>query len=92
MIPIWSNNTCEPNTATGQPGPPAGCPDSCTIGFLSQYAILATSAADVVAGVNFARAKKLRLIIRNTGHCFMGRSTGEKNLEFKGEIVLTYAV
>ncbi|KAK3356456.1 FAD binding domain-containing protein [Lasiosphaeria hispida] len=76
MIPLWSNNTCEPNTATGQPGPPGGCSDACSIGFLSQYAILAKSADDVAAGVNFARTKKLRLIIRNTGHCFMGRSTG----------------
>ncbi|GAB1319633.1 hypothetical protein MFIFM68171_09843 [Madurella fahalii] len=76
MIPIWSNNTCAPNTATGQPGPPVGCPDICTLGFLSPYAILAESADDVVAGVNFARTRKLRLIIRNTGHCFMGRSTG----------------
>lgn len=76
MIPIWSNNTCEPNLATGQPGPPAGCPDSCTIGFLSQYAILATNPNDVKEGVKFAKTNKLRLIIRNTGHCFMGRSTG----------------
>ena len=77
MIPLWSNSTCEPNMVTGQPGPPAGCPDVCTLGFLSPYAILAKSADDVVAGVNFARAKNLRLIIRNTGHCFMGRSTGQ---------------
>ncbi|KAK3381106.1 FAD binding domain-containing protein [Podospora didyma] len=76
MIPIWSNSTCEPNTATGQPGPPAGCPDVCLNGLLSPYAILAKTVDDIVAGVNFARTNKLRLIIRNTGHCFMGRSTG----------------
>ncbi|KAK4159965.1 6-hydroxy-D-nicotine oxidase [Cladorrhinum sp. PSN259] len=73
MTPLWSNNTCPPSTASG---PPAGCPNTCTIGWLSQYAILATKADDIVAGVNFARTKNLRLIIRNTGHDFMGRSAG----------------
>jgi len=75
MTPVWSNNTCEPNTATGS-GPPAGCPATCLEGFLSAYAILATKASDIVAGVNFARKYNLRIIIRNTGHCFMGRSVG----------------
>jgi len=76
MIPIWSNNTCPPNTATGQPGPPEGCPDECLQGFLSLHAILAKKPADIQAGVNFARKKNMRIIIRNSGHCFMGRSTG----------------
>ncbi|KAK4224033.1 6-hydroxy-D-nicotine oxidase [Podospora fimiseda] len=70
MIPLWSNNTCPPLN------PDSTCPNTCTIGFLSQYTILATSSFDISAGVNFARTKNLRLIIRNTGHCFMGRSTG----------------
>jgi hypothetical protein len=73
MLVQWSNNTCPPTSGSG---PPAGCPNACLEGYLSPYAILAETTADVVAGVNYARQKKLRLIIRNTGHCFMGRSTG----------------
>jgi len=53
-----------------------GCDDICRDGFQSPYAILAEKARDVVAGVNFVRNNNLRLIIRNTGHCFMGRSAG----------------
>ena len=69
MTTVWSNNTCPPN-------PTGGCPSECLEGFLSPYAILAESASHVASGVNFARKNNLRLIIRNTGHCFMGRSTG----------------
>jgi hypothetical protein len=72
-MPFWTNNTCEPNTATGVGGP---CGSVCLQGFTATYIIMAESVADIQAGVNFARNKKLRLIVRNTGHDFMGRSTG----------------
>ena len=75
MTTHFSNNTCEPNLAGGG-GPPAGCPDQCLQGFLSPYAILAESANHIKAGVNFARQHNLRIVIRNTGHDFMGRSSG----------------
>lgn len=38
--------------------------------------ILATETDHVKAGIDFARSHDLRLIIRNTGHDFLGRSTG----------------
>ncbi|KAK3314029.1 hypothetical protein B0H66DRAFT_594834 [Apodospora peruviana] len=57
MLPLWSNSTCVPNTVTSQPGAPAGCPDACSIGFLSAYAILPTTTDDVVAGVNVLQRK-----------------------------------
>lgn len=40
------------------------------------YVILAKTKEQIKAGIDFAREQNLRLIIRNTGHDFMGRSTG----------------
>lgn len=37
---------------------------------------MAKTKEHIQAGVNFARSKNIRLVIRNTGHDFMGRSTG----------------
>ncbi|KAL7625904.1 hypothetical protein AAE478_005128 [Parahypoxylon ruwenzoriense] len=63
----FTNDTCRP---TENPA------ESCTIGFYGVYVILARSRDHVKAGVDFAREHNLRLIIRNTGHDFIGRSTG----------------
>jgi FAD/FMN-containing dehydrogenase len=41
----------------------------------SPYAVVATSPGDVVAAVNFAREHRLRLVIKGTGHDYLGRST-----------------
>ena len=49
---------------------PAG---TCSIGDQPRYTVNATKIADVVAGVNFAREKNIRLVIRNTGHDILGR-------------------
>lgn len=37
---------------------------------------MAKTKDQIKGGVDFARERNLRLIIRNTGHGFMGRSTG----------------
>ncbi|KAI0423731.1 hypothetical protein F5Y09DRAFT_336347 [Xylaria sp. FL1042] len=50
---------------------------SCTLGNLPSYAINVSSAEDVVAGVRFAEKNNIRLVIKNTGHDFLGRSSGE---------------
>jgi hypothetical protein len=63
----FTNDTCRPTTD------PA---DTCTLGFYGVYVILATDKSHVKAGIDFARDNNLRLIIRNTGHDFIGRSTG----------------
>ena len=39
------------------------------------YAVLAESEADVQAAVSFAAAHNLRLVVKSTGHDWMGRST-----------------
>ena len=46
---------------------------SCSIGDQPVYTVNATRTADVVAGVNFARDKNIRLVIRNTGHDLLRR-------------------
>jgi hypothetical protein len=44
------------------------------------YAINVTSASDVAAGIKFAKNNNIRLVIKNTGHDFLGRSTGAGSL------------
>jgi FAD/FMN-containing dehydrogenase len=43
---------------------------------LAQYAANVTSAADVKEVLKFAKSHNIRLVIRNTGHDYLGRSTG----------------
>ncbi|KAH7388764.1 FAD/FMN-containing isoamyl alcohol oxidase-like protein MreA [Pyrenochaeta sp. MPI-SDFR-AT-0127] len=71
LWPQYTNNTCLP---TDDPSTP------CTRGFYGDYVILAKTKEQIKAGVDFARVRNLRLIIRNTGHDFMGRSTGYGSL------------
>lgn len=53
---------------------------TCTLGRLASYAINVTDASSVIAGVEFARKNNIRLIIKNTGHDILGRSTGQASL------------
>jgi FAD/FMN-containing dehydrogenase len=46
----------------------------------SAYAIKAHDAADVSAGVNFAREHNLRLVIKGGGHSYMGHSNAPDSL------------
>ncbi|KAK3197393.1 hypothetical protein GRF29_216g53108 [Pseudopithomyces chartarum] len=66
----WLNNSCSPFT------PDAGCVN----GNIADYSINVTNADDVAAGVKFAQEKNIRLVIKNTGHDFLGRSTGKGSL------------
>jgi hypothetical protein len=68
---FWTNNTCLPTTNPG---------NTCTLGYYPEYVIRAKTKADIKAGIDFARNNNVRLIIRNTGHDFMGRSTGYGSL------------
>ncbi|KAI5805293.1 FAD binding domain-containing protein [Peziza echinospora] len=68
---FWSNRTC---TQTQDPNAP------CTKGTYPEYVIKANTVADIQAGVNFARENNVRLIIKNTGHDFMGKSIGPGSL------------
>jgi FAD/FMN-containing dehydrogenase len=64
---LYTNDTCLPTTDPNA---------SCKQGYLSEYAIVAKKEKHIAAGVKFARKHNIRLVIRNTGHDFMGRSTG----------------
>ena len=75
----FENTTCSPfygplstNAATRS--------DTCSLGQLAFYAINVSDAATAVAGVNFARDNNVRLIVKNTGHDILGRSTGQGSL------------
>ncbi|KXH31307.1 isoamyl alcohol oxidase [Colletotrichum salicis] len=63
----FTNSTCRP---TENPE------ESCTLGNYGVYVIQATTKQHIKAGIDYARDNNLRLIIRNTGHDFIGRSTG----------------
>ncbi|KAK4152009.1 hypothetical protein C8A00DRAFT_35326 [Chaetomidium leptoderma] len=63
----FTNDTCRPTTTPT---------DTCTLGYYPVLVIMAKTTAHIQAGINFAREKNLRLVIRNTGHDFLGRSVG----------------
>ncbi|KAF6801100.1 FAD binding domain-containing protein [Colletotrichum sojae] len=48
----------------------------CTLGYYGVYVVEALEKSHIKAGIDFAREHNLRLIVRNTGHDFIGRSTG----------------
>ncbi|KAE9411633.1 putative isoamyl alcohol oxidase [Gymnopus androsaceus JB14] len=84
MAPYFANRSCDPFTAESRP---------CRLGNYVHYAVEAESAADVVATIKFAKSHNIRFVIRNTGHDYLGRSTGAgalsvwthhmKNITFK---------
>lgn len=58
----WNNNTCLPIPAL-----------PCSRQGYPVYVVNATSAEDVKKGVDFAREKNVRLIVKGTGHDYLGR-------------------
>lgn len=66
--PIFEGRTCQPKNDTSG--------SQCTIGGYPEYAVKVTSVAQVQLSINFARAANLRLVIKNTGHCYLGKSLG----------------
>lgn len=46
----------------------------------SEYAVAARGTADVVEGVNFARENNLRLVVKGTGHSYLGTSNAPDSL------------
>ncbi|KAF3023662.1 hypothetical protein E8E14_013427 [Neopestalotiopsis sp. 37M] len=67
MATFFANQSCDPFTAEDVP---------CTLGNYVRYAVNATGAEDIIAAVEFSKEKNVRLVIRNTGHDYLGRSTG----------------
>ncbi|KAK6541995.1 hypothetical protein TWF694_007767 [Orbilia ellipsospora] len=76
MNPGWNGNPCPPTNGT------EATPDSTCGPLLGEpvYVINATSANQIEAGVKFAKQYNIRLVIKNTGHEFLGRSSGAHSL------------
>ncbi|KAL1800073.1 hypothetical protein ACET3X_000415 [Alternaria dauci] len=72
MSPVGQGMTCTPPVLFDSHG--------CTRGGFPMYVVNATEPKHVQAAVNFARNTGVRLIIRNTGHDFLGKSGGKDAL------------
>lgn len=68
LSPLYQGLTCQPPSIYDS--------GTCTIGGSPSYVIKAATVSDIQTGVNFARNDFLRLVVKNTGHDVMGRSTG----------------
>ncbi|KAF2127476.1 FAD-binding domain-containing protein [Dothidotthia symphoricarpi CBS 119687] len=71
MAPIFANQSCDPFQPRERP---------CELGNYVRYAVDASGASDVRLAIAFAALKNLRLVVRNTGHDYLGRSTGAGSL------------
>ncbi|CAK4032103.1 FAD binding domain [Lecanosticta acicola] len=67
MAPFFTNMSCDPFTPRSA---------QCIIGTYVQYAVNASSATEYQNALSFATSRNIRLAIRNTGHDFLGKSTG----------------
>ncbi|KAJ5387738.1 CAZyme family AA7 [Penicillium cosmopolitanum] len=67
MAPFFANGTCDPFHPVSKP---------CTIGNYVQYSVNVTTPTQISRAVKFATKYNIRLVIRNTGHDYNGRSTG----------------
>ncbi|ROT43747.1 FAD binding domain-containing protein [Sodiomyces alkalinus F11] len=67
MQTYFANQSCDPFTDRSKP---------CTLGNYVSYAVRVNCNSDVAAALRFAKENNLRVVVRNTGHDFLGRSTG----------------
>ncbi|KAB2103633.1 FAD-linked oxidoreductase [Alternaria gaisen] len=67
MQSYFANQSCDPFSDRSIP---------CTLGNYVSYSVKATEAEDVISALEFAKAENIRVLVRNTGHDFLGRSTG----------------
>ncbi|KAI9643577.1 hypothetical protein NHQ30_008198 [Ciborinia camelliae] len=75
MAPFFANMSCDPFTPRDA---------QCIIGTYVPYAVNASCVADYRATLSFAAENNIRLVIRNTGHDYMGKSTGAGALACAG--------
>lgn len=67
MAPYFANASCDPFTERSA---------RCEYGTYVRYAVSVHSAAEVATTLEFARTNNIRIVIRNTGHDWNGKSTG----------------
>lgn len=68
MWPIFQGRTCMPANNTGA--------KQCDKGAYPEFAVKVRNVAQIQLAVNFARIANMRLVIKNTGHCYLGKSSG----------------
>ncbi|KAI0896946.1 FAD-binding domain-containing protein [Annulohypoxylon nitens] len=71
MAYSFSNNSCNPWLEQNT---------SCTIGSHVLYTVNVTDISDLQEGLDFVKRHNIRLVIRNTGHDYLGKSTGAHSL------------
>jgi FAD/FMN-containing dehydrogenase len=71
QAPIFANASCDAFTSPSLP---------CLLGNYVWYAVNVTGPEDIAATIKFAERRNIRLVVRNTGHDYMGRSTGAGGL------------
>ncbi|KAF1953532.1 FAD-binding domain-containing protein [Byssothecium circinans] len=67
MAMLFTNNSCNPFLPPQTP---------CTLGNSVSYAVKVRTVADAQKTLTFAQDHNIRLVIRNTGHDYNGKSTG----------------
>ncbi|KAG9113669.1 hypothetical protein FRC07_007765 [Ceratobasidium sp. 392] len=66
--PVWESPGCSVDTPRNV---------TCEQGFVPTYTVVAKNADDVSKSVVFAVNYRLRLVVKNTGHDYLGRSSAE---------------
>lgn len=74
--PIFAGNPCTPPSVAGG----AQSHGHCEIGGYPVYSINVSSAFDISVAVKWAASHNVRLVVKSTGHDFLGRSTGRHSL------------
>ncbi|KAL0574411.1 hypothetical protein V5O48_007551 [Marasmius crinis-equi] len=67
MDPIFLNKSCDPFDPRETP---------CRIGRYVQYAVNVSTPDHVIETVRFVKKHNIRFVVKNTGHDYLGRSTG----------------
>ncbi|TFK40207.1 isoamyl alcohol oxidase [Crucibulum laeve] len=67
MDALFANQSCDPFTKPDEP---------CVIGTYVQYAVNVSKPNHVIDAVAFVKKHNIRFVVRNTGHDYMGKSTG----------------
>ncbi|KAK2591115.1 hypothetical protein QQS21_011203 [Conoideocrella luteorostrata] len=86
MAAFFVNESCDPFSDRSA---------RCEVGSYVVYAVAATNVTDYRATINFVRKHNIRLVIRNTGHDYFGKSTGAGSLalwthSIKGHSILDF--
>ncbi|TLD10902.1 hypothetical protein PgNI_06557 [Pyricularia grisea] len=68
MNPWYQNGSCSPFYNLN---------NTCKLGNYASYMVNVSRADDVMTAIKFARSENVRLVIKNTGHDFLGKSTGK---------------